>query len=311
MTRPARLLGVTLIALLGALGVLAVLGFVLGSLLVPVSHVTISGGAFSGPTTWAFPGVAFRPAVARADATGWRVAAVLVSKSQTVVVSVTTNPKHKQVAVANGRSTVTLSDSGGHFYPWQSNGVAPPVILAGGGQNEAFAVFGPLRPGTTMVLMRHTVPGGGTTRVPINLARLAAVPPPLPLNLTRRSGTVRVTLTAVRRGALLSEIDLQARGFTDPGGEVTQVRNGNTVSEMGRPPQSPVTVTLHTATGALPAPMVGLDGVHGGVVPLSLGFTAPPSGTLVTLTIVDFELLDLPPARRTTHGRWSFTFRMP
>ena len=37
----------------------------------------------------------------------------------------------------------------------------------------------------------------------------------------------------------------------------------------------------------------------------------PPRGTVVKLTIDNYELSDQPLSRRTTFGRWSFTFRMP
>lgn len=161
------------------------------------------------------------------------------------------------------------------------------------------------------MLVRHAVAGGGTARVPINPARIAALAAPIHPNITRMAGRVRVTLMTVTRGALLSDAEAQARGFADPRGGVTQTHSSNSASMMERPPQSPMTVTVRTSMGVDLTPAIGTDPVVKGVVTTPIGFVTPPRGMLVTLTITNFQLLDLPPGRRTTRGQWSFTFHMP
>lgn len=306
--RVTRVLGVALLVLLGALGVFALAALVLGGLILPMGHFGMSSGSSTMATmTWAFRGAAFRPTTARADATGWRVASVLVSTSQTVVVAVA--PIH-QGATMPARPVVFLSDSSGHVYAQQPSANLPALLSPSAGQFYDVTAFGPLRVGTTALLVRHAIQGGGTTRVAVNLARLAGLPPPIHPNITRVAGRVRVTLVTVTRGALLSEVDLQARGFADPGGEVTKTYGHNTAMETQMPPQMPVTVTLRTAAGLDLSPQTGTDPLNKGTVTTPIGFTTPPRGTLLTLTVDDYTL-DLPPRRGLTRGRWSFTFRMP
>ena len=301
-----RVLVIGLLALLGALGLLSIAGIVLLGLLAP-AHVMSSVGR--SPMTWAFPGMAFHPAVSRADGSGWRLAYVLAGRQATIVVAM---EAPRRSGVVSSQPTVFLSDSSGHLYQQQQLPSALAFLGATpGGQLGDVTVFAPLRAGTTVVLVRHAVPGGGTTRVAVNMAGLAALAAPIHPTITRVSGRVRVTLATVTRGALLSDIDVRARGFADPGGEVSQTHSGNTFTMMERPPQTPMTVTVRTAAGLDLAPSVGTDPIAKGVVTTPIGFNTPPSGTLVMLTITNFELLDLPPARRVTPGQWSFPFRMP
>jgi hypothetical protein len=113
------------------------------------------------------------------------------------------------------------------------------------------------------------------------------------------------------RGAFLSQIDLEARGFRNPGGEVVTTTQGNTTIQTVRPPQVPDRVTLRTAAGVDLMPELGPGPVSHGLVHTSIGFKTPASGTMVTLIIDNFALQDGPQLIRTTRGHWTVTFRMP
>jgi len=115
----------------------------------------------------------------------------------------------------------------------------------------------------------------------------------------------------VTRGAVLSEVDLQAHRFADPGGELTTISRGNATTTVERVPQAPANVAMRTAAGVDLAPQVASGPVPQGKVTTAIGFITPPRGTVVRLTIDNYELSDQPLGRRTTFGRWSFTFRMP
>src|SRR5205085_1020863 len=140
------------------------------------------------------------------------------------------------------------------------------------GPSQVYATFSfaPLPAGTTFVRVKHNVPGGGTTLIPINLSGLNRLPAPLTLNATRASGRVRVRFIRVVRGASLSEMDLEAQGFGDPGGEISTTTQGNTTTQTMRPPQIPDNVTLRTATGVDLLPEVGPGSVSHGVVKASI-----------------------------------------
>ena len=125
------------------------------------------------------------------------------------------------------------------------------------------------------------------------------------------SGRIRVRFLRVVRGAFLSQIDLEARGFRDPGGEITTTTQGNTTMQTVRPPQMPGRLTLRTAAGLDLLPEVSPGPVSHGVVRTSIGFKAPPGGTVMTLTIDNYILQDRPAPSGTTWGHWSVTFRMP
>jgi len=294
-----RALTIVVLIVLSMLGVAGVVLLAVGLLVVPVRTVTHSGRL---PPVWAFPGVAFRPLSTRVDTTGWRVAYVLAGKDQTLVLSTAG-------VSAQGTQTglVTLADTHGHAYAEQpAPSIIPPTDMAG--HYYAVNVFAPLQRGTTAVLVHHNVHGGGTAYVPINLRRIASVSLPIHPHVTRRSGGISVTLVTLTRGALLSQVDLSARGFADPGGEVTNVGNNGTIQ---RPAQAPVAVIMHTSSGLDLAPEVASGPVDNGAVTTSIGFRTPPRGTLITLSIDNYELSDLPPNRRTTRGHWVFTFKMP
>jgi hypothetical protein len=308
-----RPLGVVFLVVLSIFVVVSVALAVMLILAVPMRRTSLmTGGAMTSAPSWAFPGLAFRPMTTRADATGWRVAYVLVGKSDTLVVSVGTS-RSQSVTMANGQTTVTLSDAAGHVNPPQTSAALPiwsdsSASLAG---IPAITAFSALQGRTTAVFVHHAVSGGGMTRIPVALAGLASLPPPLHPNVTRASGWVRVTLTTVTRGAVLSEVDLQAHGFADPGGELTTISRGNATTTVERVPQAPANVTMRTAAGVDLAPQVAPGPVSKGKVMTAIGFITPLRGTVVRLTIDNYELSDQPLSRRTTFGRWSFTFRMP
>lgn len=301
--RLVRRLGIVVLILLSGLGVASVALLALGLLIAPVRT---SMGIGRNSIVWAFSGIAFRPLAPRTDTTGWRVAYVLANKEHTLVLSALR--AGLGVSSQNGlNGLVTLADTRGHAYAEQPGDDFAPLGNVSG-QFYAVTVFPPLQPGTSALFVHHNASAGGTAYVPINLARIASAPQPIHPNLIRRSGRVSVTIATITRGALLSQVDISARGFIDPGGEVTRLGNNGM---MQRPPQVPAVVIMRTVSGRDLAPQIGVGPVDKGTVTTSIGFRTPPRGTVVTLIIDNYELTDLPPQRRTTRGHWAFTFTMP
>ena len=311
--RLTRVLGVAAIAVLAAIGVFSVVAAGLAFLHFGAT-TTVHFGWRRVPiaSTWAFRGLAFRPPAVIGDPTGWRVVAVLAGRSQTLVLSV--GPIRTQnTAIVNGQSTWSLSDATGRLYQEQPVWKMPLLDVSplAPGSTYTLTPFSALPARTTAVLVHHGVRGGGTTRVPVNLVGLATLPPVFHPMVTRVSGRVHVTLTAITRGALLSELDLEAQGFVDPGGEVTTTTSSNSSMSYVRPSQVPVGVTVRTAEGIDLGPLIASGPVSRGRVTTEIGFRTPRPGTLVTVTVENYQLSDLPLRQITTAGRWSFSFRMP
>lgn len=300
LARPLGIVFLVVLAVVVVLSIAAIALLVLGGII----GGRVSSMAGVNKITWAIPGVAFRAPPTRSGNGGWRAAYVIANKNNTYVLSALKGGFPLSDGQHNG--IVTLADANGHTYDEQPDADVAPLPDASG-QYYQVTIFPPLHAGTAAVLVRHNVRGGATVRIPVSTTALPATGP-VRLNMTRAVGRVRVTVAVVTRGALLSQVDLDAQGFADPGGE--QTRSGpNSISI--RPSQMPSSLTMHTASGADLAPQVGQGPVDKGVVTMTVGFRTPPRGVLVTLRIDNFELLDLPPGRRTTHGRWVFTFRMP
>jgi len=304
VTRLARPLGVVFIVALAVFVALSVAGAALLLVVMP-AHSTTSGGI--NPVPFAVPGVAFRPVAVPPDRTGWRVGYVIANRTATYVLS--THPGVLGGAAAGDEQRnrlVDLSDVAGRPYDERPDalfGALPDMA----GRFYDVTIFPPLRAGTTAVLIHHNSAGGATVRVGVDVARAAAAPLPLATSLGAMSGSARLTVATVTRGALLSQLDLEARGLTT-GRQATQREGGGTVSTI--PSWAPSPVTMRTATGTDLAPIVGEGPVRDGVATATIGFRTPPRGALVTL-IVDDRMLSRSGAHAVPAHSWRINLRMP
>jgi hypothetical protein len=149
---------------MGVLGLLVLLGA--ASLFVAIGWFYLFGAVGSrvvstmgtSAPTFAFQGLVFRAGRARADATGWRPVAVAVGETGTIVIGV--GPSASQPASGSGQPAVLLFDSAGHSIAQSSldlgdTGYRP----TGPSQIYNNFDFAPLPAGTSLVRIKHNVPG--------------------------------------------------------------------------------------------------------------------------------------------------------
>lgn len=300
--RLARPLGVVFVVALAVFAGLSVVAAGLWLLVAP-AHSTGSGGVNSVP--FALPGVAFRPAAAPLDRTGWRVSYVIANRTATYVLSALSGVLGGAAPGDGQRNRlVTLSDVTGHPYDERPDAMFGALPDATGRFYEV-TIFPPLRAGATAVLVRHNVASGGTMRVRVDTSRAAAALLPVASHITVVSRGARLGVVTITRGALLSQLDLDVRGL--PARRVGPGSAGTVSTILS---WSPSIVTMRGATGIDLTPSVGGGPVHDGVATATIGFRTPPRGSLVTLIVGDGA--SFVPRRHAAQAHsWRVTFRMP
>jgi len=300
--RLARPLGVIFVVALAVFAGLSVVAAGLWLLVAPARSTTI---ARVNPVPFALPGVAFRPAVAPPDRTGWRVGYVIANRAATYVLSALPGVLGG-APPGDGRRNrlVTLSDGTGHPYDERPDAMFGALPDATGRFYEV-TIFPPLRAGARAVLLRHNVASGGIMRVGVDVPRAAAAPLPVASHVTAVSRGARLGIVTVTRGALLSQLDLEAWGLP-----VRRVGPGSAGALSTILSWAPLTVTMRTAVGTDLAPSVGGGPVHDSVATATIGFRTPPRGSLITLIVADGTLL-APMRHAAQTPSWHVSFRVP